>query len=125
MRGNFASTEIDGHDERIGRKCRSTSLWRAPLGRGGATHEVTERPADGGATSKALRGGAPDRWSTVSSSEPLDHDRNGPADGVADRRVLLSVCEQIVELLLRAVRLHVHADADLFVAWRDLVIEAK
>src|SRR5690606_13694714 len=40
----------------------------------------------------------------------LDHHRNWPADCVAHRRMLLCVGEQVIELLVRAVRLNVHAN---------------
>ena len=39
--------------------------------------------------------------------------------------MLLSVGQQVTELLIRTVRLNVHTDADLFVAWRYGVIETE
>jgi len=49
----------------------------------------------------------------------------GAAHRVAHRRVLLRVRKQIVELLLGAVRLDAHADADPLVAGRHAVVEPE
>ena len=69
-----------------------------------------------------VHGGSCAFWSRDDS---LDLNWDRPTHGIADGGVLLSVGQQVVEFLIRTVRLNVHTDADLFVAWRYGVIETE
>lgn len=79
-------------------------------------------PATGPAPS--ARGPPPSRPRGASAGA-RDHDRYRPADGVANRRVLLRVGEQLVELFVGAIGRDCHADADPLVTGRDRLVEPK
>lgn len=57
--------------------------------------------------------------------DPLQCDWDGTADRVAHRRVSLREGQELIELLVRAVGLDVHLDADLLVPDRHGIVESE